>query len=57
MMSTVEDGMAEINGTLGRISLQFEEIMKGLSATGLMGRQSQAKENVTPQAPTPGGNA
>ena len=56
-MSTVEDGMAEINGTLGRISLQFKEMMKGLSSNGLMGGQSQAKKNVTPQAPMPEGNA
>ena len=56
-MSTVEDGMADMNSNMRHMSSQFDQMITCLSATGLMGRRSQTQENETPQAPGPGGSA
>ena len=56
-VSTMEDGMADMSSTMERMSSKFDKLMQGLTATGLMGRQSQTKETDNPQALAPGGGA
>ena len=56
-VSTMEDGMTDMSSIMERMSSKFDKLMQGLTATGLMGRQSQTKETENPQALAPGGGA